>query len=204
MVGALYTFAVTAEEIVHEYFMTRFAEVRDDDDIERQLFGDYEAPQPGCLAGALAFLRYKCMCLPRSTPVSRERPQGSKNIFLFFCALKALRYAVTKSCGLLTKNIVGQDAAKALRIKFIEKLLEALDGVDYEHVQNDCRGFFGPNFELQHFCQRSKFVEVKMMPEVRAKILTATVSLLTTLNAAFKSVLSHFKPGAEDPSETAE
>ena len=46
MVGALYTFAVTAEEIVHEYFMTRFAEVRDDDDIERQLFGDYEAPQP--------------------------------------------------------------------------------------------------------------------------------------------------------------
>ncbi|GHP07045.1 hypothetical protein PPROV_000578800 [Pycnococcus provasolii] len=27
--------------------MTRFAEVRDDDDIERQLFGDYEAPQPG-------------------------------------------------------------------------------------------------------------------------------------------------------------
>ncbi|XRA98535.1 hypothetical protein NFJ02_05g122340 [Pycnococcus provasolii] len=116
--------------------------------------------------------------------------------------LYALRYAVTKSCGLLTKNIVGQDAAKALRIKFIEKLLEALDGVDYEHVQNDCRGFFGPNFELQHFCQRSKFVEVKMMPEVRAKILTATVSQLTTLNAAFKSVLSHFKPGAEDPSET--
>ena len=46
LVGALYTFAVTAEEIVHEYFMTRFAEVRDDDDIERQLFGDYEAPQP--------------------------------------------------------------------------------------------------------------------------------------------------------------
>ena len=40
------------------------------------------------------------------------------------------------------------------------------------------------------------------MPEVRAKILTATVSQLTTLNAAFKSVLSHFKPGAEDPSET--
>ena len=123
----------------------------------------------------------------------RERPQGSKNIFLFFCALKALRYAVTKSCGLLTKNIVGQDATKALRIKFIEKLLEALDGVDYEHVQNDCRGFFGPKFELQHFCQRSKFVEVKMMPEVRAKILTATVSQLTTLNAAFKDQLGQLR-----------
>ena len=41
-----------------------------------------------------------------------------------------------------------------------------------------------------------------MIPEVTAKILTATVSQLTTLNAAFKSVLSHFKPGAEDPSET--
>ena len=65
--------------------------------------------------------------------------------------------------------------------------------MDYEHVQNDCRGFFGPNFELQHFCQRSKFVEVKMMPEVRAKILTATVSQLTTLNAAFKDQLGQLR-----------
>ena len=69
-------------------------------------------------------------------------PPWARHFNLRMCVGYTAHSQGNESCGLLTKNIVGQDAAKALRIKFIEKLLEALDGVDYEHVQISAKLFW--------------------------------------------------------------